>query len=971
MPTRSDAEGASWTVPQLVDALKSYRSDMRADYAELARLTIKTTRRTARRFQVQGDIFADLPSSSTAPGPGTWKIRSKDPSGRVREEHFSPTPIKTNKLPVPRYFNHHIEVEGNVVAPQTSMAFYPHKGDLDSPRKQKKWKGFIKELDKSEIRSGLDAIKIDQKRTYVIHYDRIVEVSRYLDTWLENLQIPGLDKWALVKYLVDKNRGKVISADSRSRILAWRSIAESSPVAERGAEMFAEAWKMVFKEVKTNHGVTIPEIDLFDVFQLDEDILACADSQSSEDKNAAEDIGKNTFEDLESKMSTYSSLGCLICFKHSCEHGFYTDDNQRERFSLDKGSIVRRLAEKQRQMGSMGSKGHESRTDGTTPCARKCYHENYVRDYGSPSFRMWTDRERQVIRAMYLSFETTRVGIDPVCHAAIILNRDCCDVYREHQAIGTQLPEPKPAPWVPPEAGVPSLGWYNRYKKKLSKRHGADKYHRPNWDHIRRDIDNVCSVRGCDHDGPCTPENPNCPCASKGQFCEKFCGCSTCHFDEECICIQLNRECDPDLCGSCGAAERADPKNAEDDELHSRGCQNCALQRGVAKRLVMGRSQSHGYGLYAAEDLPKDSFVIEYVGELVSGDEGDRRYIRRQNLFDGTKALSFNFTLLKECDVWIDGARYGNLSRYINHEKAGGQRCNILPRIVLVNGCFRIELRAKRNIKAWEELSFDYGEDFGLDIGEKPRGSRTGRSRKNARRNGSPSRGRGANSDSEPDDDDDEDEDDDDEDEVGSAMEEEEEEVTRPSRKRKRPLREISDEDETENQPAQTKDRRKRTADGRFVSKTTGTAQATHTQGRQARRGRGRATRSRSGGVSRRGGTSATGTGNSTSRQGSEVSVGSSDMAAAPVDQIRKRQRVSRRMVAEIGDSEDEAEGEVNTDEADHAGKNGGGAEAEADEEGGRGGTTPQKRDQPSRTRRKPAKLKDCDLWTLEPKGQS
>lgn len=40
---------------------------------------------------------------------------------------------------------------------------------------------------------------------------------------------------------------------------------------------------------------------------------------------------------------------------------------------------------------------------------------------------------------------------------------------------------------------------------------------------------------------------------------------------------------------------------------------------------------------------------------------------------------------------------------------------NIVPRILLVKGSFRIVFRAKRNIGAWEELLFDDGEDF--DIG--------------------------------------------------------------------------------------------------------------------------------------------------------------------------------------------------------------------------------------------------------------
>ena len=688
------------------------------------------------------------------------------------------------------------------------------------------------------------------------------------------------------------------------------------------------------------------------------------------DSPAASDVArddqiKDVFEDLEAKFGPYSSLSCLICFKHSCEHGFYTDFNQRERFSLEKGSIARRLADKQRRVVPSGDdvllNGNEELGK---QCRRKCYRSQ--RSQGQP--QQWTDEDRKVLRCIFLSMASSPVKIDPICHVAALLDRDCYDVEREYKELDMHLP--KQTPFTPmDEDEVPSLSWYNRYKKKLSKRHGAAKYHKPNWDHIRRDIDSVCALRGCDHDGPCTPENPDCPCARKGQFCEKFCGCSvdecaykftgcachsrgkTCNIDqkgEECICIQLNRECDPDLCGSCGAVERADPKNAEDDELHSTGCQNCALQRGVAKRLIMGRSQFHGYGLFAAENIRKDSFIIEYAGELVSGHEGDRRYIRRQNLFDGTKALSFNFTLLKECDVWIDGARYGNLSRYINHEKDGGQRCNMVPRIVLVNGGFRIEFRAKRNIKAWEELSFDYGEDFGLDIENKAQGKKSGQSRGAARKNAqrispTPDGGRRDTS-SESDM------------ESGSEDIESVEDVV-PGQKRKRDLRDESEEDVYEP-----------TGSDKSIRSTSSRASLEPQHftrirggGRGRGRGRGRGARgasmvaSRLTRTTRRGGTGLGSTEASGQEEEEEV-----------VTDIRTRRRKRRRLLKEeINDSEEDDE--LRIEEEDEAEND---AEEQRDikeEEEDDEGFTPPRRDQPARTRRKPAKFKDDELWAFKP----
>ena len=895
----------------------------------------------------------------------TLLIAIQDRTGQGTEEYFKPDCIRTTQTPVPRYFNHHVEVEKNVVAPQTSMAFYPHKGDLDSPRKQKKWKGYIKELDKSEIRSGLDSIKVDQKRAVVIQYERIVEVSRYLETWLKDLAIPELTKWSLLKLLINQDSRNVLSAEGRARILASRPVLDCTPAADAAAEMFLEAWKTVFKEERAGHGIKLPAIDLLSVFQLDEDFLASADSPAASDI-AQDDQDKGIFENLESKLGTYSSLGCLICFKHSCEHGFYTDFNQRERFSLEKGTIARRLTDKQR---GAGASRHNSLPNGTavsgSPCRRKCYRSQ--RAQSQP--QQWTDDDQKVLRCIFLSMASSQVKTDPICHVAALLDRDCCDVQWEYQKLNLPLPKQRPAPPVDEdEDEVPSLSWYNRYKKKLSKRHGAAKYHKPNWDHIRRDIDSVCALRGCDHDGPCTPENPDCPCARKGQFCEKFCGCSvdecaykftgcachsrgkTCNIDqkgEECICIQLNRECDPDLCGSCGAVERADPRNAQDDELHSTGCQNCALQRGMAKCLVMGRSQFHGYGLFAAENIRKDSFIIEYAGELVSGHEGDRRYIRRQNLFDGTKALSFNFTLLKECDVWIDGARYGNLSRYINHEKDGGQRCNMVPRIVLVNGGFRIEFRAKRNIKAWEELSFDYGEDFGLDIENKSQGKKSGNSRGAARKNAqriSPTPDR-ATQDTSSD----------------SDMESESEDMefledVPPNRKRKRDLRDGSEEEDDVYEPTGS-DKSVRSATSRDSTESQQPPRM-RVSGRGRGRGRGGASR----GAPLVSGRSTRTTRRSGNIPGStETSGPEEDLAPDYRATRRKRRRLSR--VVEINDSEDDELEMGEDNEVEDEGEEQVDVKVEEDSED----STPPRRDQPVRNRRQPAKFRDDELWAFKP----
>jgi hypothetical protein len=130
---------------------------------------------------------------------------------------------------------------------------------------------------------------------------------------------------------------------------------------------------------------------------------------------------------------------------------------------------------------------------------------------------------------------------------------------------------------------------------------------------------------------------------------------------------------------------------------------------------MLGQSQLEGvgYGLFTAEDIAQDDFVIEYVGELITHDEGVRREARRGDVFDEDSNISYVFTLLENEGIWVDAAIYGNLSRYINHASEHDRRgCNITPRILYVNGEYRIKFTAIRDIEAGEELFFNYGENF-------------------------------------------------------------------------------------------------------------------------------------------------------------------------------------------------------------------------------------------------------------------
>lgn len=154
-------------------------------------------------------------------------------------------------------------------------------------------------------------------------------------------------------------------------------------------------------------------------------------------------------------------------------------------------------------------------------------------------------------------------------------------------------------------------------------------------------IDQRAPFYPCNHDGSC--KDARCRCYNEQITCEKTCGCDErcerrfrgcscaksskrmCFKGRHCECWKINRECDPDLCGACGAAEVLDPANRDNnDVLHGRCC-NVGLQRNRPRRTLLGQSEISGFGLYAGEAIKRDEFVGEYKGEILSKEESNRR----------------------------------------------------------------------------------------------------------------------------------------------------------------------------------------------------------------------------------------------------------------------------------------------------------------------------------------------------------
>jgi len=112
-------------------------------------------------------------------------------------------------------------------------------------------------------------------------------------------------------------------------------------------------------------------------------------------------------------------------------------------------------------------------------------------------------------------------------------------------------------------------------------------------------------------------------------------------------------------------------------------------------KTVRKRSKLHGWGVFAAEPINKNKFIIEYTGELISNKVSDKREDAYLN-----KGCIWVFRVNR---AWSrDAAVGGNNARFINHS--------------CTPNCYswvdvkekRIWIRAGKAIAPGEELTYDY-----------------------------------------------------------------------------------------------------------------------------------------------------------------------------------------------------------------------------------------------------------------------
>ncbi|MBU1096585.1 MAG: SET domain-containing protein [Bacteroidetes bacterium] len=103
-------------------------------------------------------------------------------------------------------------------------------------------------------------------------------------------------------------------------------------------------------------------------------------------------------------------------------------------------------------------------------------------------------------------------------------------------------------------------------------------------------------------------------------------------------------------------------------------------------------SPIEGQGIFAVADIPSDELIMVISGDVISGEECERREEEENNVY-----------IFWNGEYYIDTANTDKI-KFINHSCE--PNCDVLDR-----DASTLNLVAKRNIKSGEELTIDYGYD--------------------------------------------------------------------------------------------------------------------------------------------------------------------------------------------------------------------------------------------------------------------
>jgi SET domain-containing protein len=123
-------------------------------------------------------------------------------------------------------------------------------------------------------------------------------------------------------------------------------------------------------------------------------------------------------------------------------------------------------------------------------------------------------------------------------------------------------------------------------------------------------------------------------------------------------------------------------------------------------------SQLHGNGVFAKQEIPKGTKIIQYIGNKITKEEGSKKEQQSMELLktNADAPRTYIFELNEHYD--LDGDIPNNDAKFINHS------CDPNCEVDIIND--EIWIFAIKDIHKGEELSFNYGFEFDENFREHP-----------------------------------------------------------------------------------------------------------------------------------------------------------------------------------------------------------------------------------------------------------
>ncbi|CAI2346138.1 unnamed protein product [Caenorhabditis sp. 36 PRJEB53466] len=168
---------------------------------------------------------------------------------------------------------------------------------------------------------------------------------------------------------------------------------------------------------------------------------------------------------------------------------------------------------------------------------------------------------------------------------------------------------------------------------------------------------------------------------------------------DDCIYFAMNNECPPE-CGRDGRICKN--RNVSDKNLHPH----------IERRETLDK----GFGVFATKPIQRGEFLSEYVGEIIDKAEKARRW----DVIIKSSDFEVNIFMMDlKNGLTVDAARYGNISRYINHSCDPNCEVDITHIFVREEKNHkwyeeRAYIKAARPIAEGDEITFNYDFDTNM-----------------------------------------------------------------------------------------------------------------------------------------------------------------------------------------------------------------------------------------------------------------